>query len=146
MSAYRHQNAGQAHDIKNANRYFENVSHFKYSETIVRHKNLISFIYWGIVSCNLLEINRRFERKRRMHLRGRRSQARSKLEGGSKPRSFVTGDVAVQHEETWDQQLRPSRRTNSSGSTGLQREQSNMENVRLADSVEGRTTSTSSSK
>jgi hypothetical protein len=34
-----HQNAGQNHDIKIANRSFENVSQFKYSVTTVRNQN-----------------------------------------------------------------------------------------------------------
>jgi hypothetical protein len=35
MLLSRHQNAGQNHDIKRANRRFENVARFKYLETTV---------------------------------------------------------------------------------------------------------------
>jgi hypothetical protein len=38
MLLSRHQNAGQNHDIKIANRCFENVAHFKYLETTVTDK------------------------------------------------------------------------------------------------------------
>jgi hypothetical protein len=37
----RHQNAGQNRDIKIANGSFENVSQFKFLETIVTNQNLI---------------------------------------------------------------------------------------------------------
>jgi hypothetical protein len=37
----RHQNAGQSHDIKIANRSFENVTQFKYFGTRVKNKNLV---------------------------------------------------------------------------------------------------------
>jgi hypothetical protein len=37
----RHQNAGQNHDIKIANRSFENVAQFKYFGTTVAYQNLI---------------------------------------------------------------------------------------------------------
>jgi hypothetical protein len=37
----RHQNAGPNHDIKRANRLYENVSEFKYLETTVTNQNLI---------------------------------------------------------------------------------------------------------
>jgi hypothetical protein len=37
----RHQNADQNQDIKIANRYFENVSQFKYLGTTVTNQNLI---------------------------------------------------------------------------------------------------------
>jgi hypothetical protein len=37
----RHQNSGQNHDVKIANRSFENVAQFKYVETTVKNKNLI---------------------------------------------------------------------------------------------------------
>jgi hypothetical protein len=37
----RHQNVGQNRDMKIANRYFENVSQFKYLETTVTNQNLI---------------------------------------------------------------------------------------------------------
>jgi hypothetical protein len=36
-----HQNAGQIHDIKIANRLFENVAEFIYLETTVTNQNLI---------------------------------------------------------------------------------------------------------
>jgi hypothetical protein len=36
-----HQNAGQNHDIKIANRCFENVAQFRYLGTIETHQNLI---------------------------------------------------------------------------------------------------------
>jgi hypothetical protein len=36
-----HKNAGQNHDIKMANRSFENVSQFKYLGMTVTHQNLI---------------------------------------------------------------------------------------------------------
>jgi hypothetical protein len=36
-----HQNAGQNHDIKIANRYFENVAQFKYLGLAVTNQNLI---------------------------------------------------------------------------------------------------------
>jgi hypothetical protein len=35
-----HQNAGQNHDIKTVNRYFENVAQFRYLGTVVRTQNL----------------------------------------------------------------------------------------------------------
>jgi hypothetical protein len=37
----RHQNAGQNHDIKIANRCFDNVAQFKYLGTTVTNQNLI---------------------------------------------------------------------------------------------------------
>jgi hypothetical protein len=36
-----HRNAGKNHDTKIANRSFENVTHFKYLETIATNQNLI---------------------------------------------------------------------------------------------------------
>jgi hypothetical protein len=36
MLLSRHKNAGQNHDIKIANRYFQNVAQFKYLGTTVR--------------------------------------------------------------------------------------------------------------
>jgi hypothetical protein len=36
-----HQNSGQNHDIKIANRRFENAAHFTYLGTTVTNKNLI---------------------------------------------------------------------------------------------------------
>jgi hypothetical protein len=36
-----HQNAGQNHDIRIANKAFENVAHFKYLGMIVTYQNLI---------------------------------------------------------------------------------------------------------
>jgi hypothetical protein len=36
-----HQNTGQNHDIKTANRSFENVSQFKYLGTTIRNQNVI---------------------------------------------------------------------------------------------------------
>jgi hypothetical protein len=41
MFLSRHQNAGQIHDIKIANRCFENVAQFKYSETRATNQILI---------------------------------------------------------------------------------------------------------
>jgi hypothetical protein len=41
MLLSRHQNAGQNHDIKTANRCFENVEEFRYLETTVSNENLI---------------------------------------------------------------------------------------------------------
>jgi hypothetical protein len=41
MLLTRYQNAGQNLDIRITNRSFENVSHLKYFETIVRNQNLI---------------------------------------------------------------------------------------------------------
>jgi hypothetical protein len=41
MLLSRHQNAGQNHDIKIANRSFENVAHFKYLGMTVTNKNSI---------------------------------------------------------------------------------------------------------
>jgi hypothetical protein len=38
---YRHHNAGQARDIKIANRSFENVAQFKYMGTTVTNQNYI---------------------------------------------------------------------------------------------------------
>jgi ribosomal protein S2 len=37
----RHQNAGQNHDIKIANRCFENVAQFRYLGTTITNQNLI---------------------------------------------------------------------------------------------------------
>jgi hypothetical protein len=37
----RHQNAGQKHDIKIVDRYFENVAQFKYLGTTISDQNLI---------------------------------------------------------------------------------------------------------
>jgi hypothetical protein len=37
----RHQNAGQSHDIKIANKYFENVAKFRYLGTTITSQNLI---------------------------------------------------------------------------------------------------------
>jgi hypothetical protein len=36
-----HHNAGQNHDIKTANRYFENVAQFRYLGTTITNQNLI---------------------------------------------------------------------------------------------------------
>jgi ribosomal protein S2 len=41
MLLSRHQNAGQNHDIKIANRCFENVAKFRYSGTTITNQNLI---------------------------------------------------------------------------------------------------------
>jgi hypothetical protein len=41
MLLSHHQNAGQNHDMKIANRYFENVAQFKYLEMTVTNQNLI---------------------------------------------------------------------------------------------------------
>jgi hypothetical protein len=41
MLLSRHQNTGQNHNIKIANRSFENVAHFKYLGTTVSNQNLI---------------------------------------------------------------------------------------------------------
>jgi ribosomal protein S2 len=41
MSLSRHQNAGQNHDVKIANRCFENVAQFRYLGTTVTNENLI---------------------------------------------------------------------------------------------------------
>jgi hypothetical protein len=41
MVLSRHQNAGQNHDIKIANRYFENVPQFTYLGTTTTNQNLI---------------------------------------------------------------------------------------------------------
>jgi ribosomal protein S2 len=41
MLPYRHQNAGQNHDMKTASRCFENVAQFRYLGTIVTNQNLI---------------------------------------------------------------------------------------------------------
>jgi hypothetical protein len=41
MLLSHHQNAGQNHDIKTANRCFENVAKFKYLGITVRNQNLI---------------------------------------------------------------------------------------------------------
>jgi hypothetical protein len=41
MLLSRHQNAGQNRDIEIANRWFENVSQFKYLGTTVTNQNLI---------------------------------------------------------------------------------------------------------
>jgi hypothetical protein len=40
MLLYRHQNAGQNHDVKIANRSFENVAQFRYMGTTVTYQNL----------------------------------------------------------------------------------------------------------
>jgi hypothetical protein len=41
MSLSRHQNAGQNHDIKIGNRWFENVAQFRYLRTMTKNENLI---------------------------------------------------------------------------------------------------------
>jgi ribosomal protein S2 len=41
MLLSRHQNAGQNHDIKIANRCFENVAKFRYLGTTITNQNLI---------------------------------------------------------------------------------------------------------
>jgi hypothetical protein len=41
MSLFRHQNAGQNHDIKIGNRRFENVAQFRYLGTTITNENLI---------------------------------------------------------------------------------------------------------
>jgi hypothetical protein len=41
MSLSHHQNAVQNHDIKIANRFFENMVQFRYLEMIVTNQNLI---------------------------------------------------------------------------------------------------------
>jgi hypothetical protein len=41
MLLSRHQNAGQNHDIKTDNRWFENMAMFEYSEMRVTNPNLI---------------------------------------------------------------------------------------------------------
>jgi hypothetical protein len=41
MLLSRHQNEGQSHDIKIANRFFENVAQFKYLGTTVTNQKLI---------------------------------------------------------------------------------------------------------
>jgi hypothetical protein len=41
MLLSRHQNAGQNHDIKIANRCFENVEQFRYLGTTITNQNLI---------------------------------------------------------------------------------------------------------
>jgi hypothetical protein len=41
MLLSHHQNAGQNHSIKIANRCFENAAHFKYLGTIITNKSLI---------------------------------------------------------------------------------------------------------
>jgi hypothetical protein len=38
MSLSRHQNAGQNHDIKTGNRWFENVAHFRYLGTTITNE------------------------------------------------------------------------------------------------------------
>jgi hypothetical protein len=40
MLLYLHQNARQNHDVKKANRYFENVAQFRYLRTTVTNQNL----------------------------------------------------------------------------------------------------------
>jgi hypothetical protein len=60
-----HQNAGQDHDIKTANRAFENVSQFKYLGTKVTNQNLtqevmfptIQFKTFYLLVCCLKTIN-----------------------------------------------------------------------------------------
>jgi hypothetical protein len=42
MLLSRHQNAGQSHDIKIANKCFENVAKFRYLGTTITNQNLIS--------------------------------------------------------------------------------------------------------
>jgi hypothetical protein len=37
----RHQNAGQNHDVKTGNRWFENVAQFRYLGTTITNENLI---------------------------------------------------------------------------------------------------------
>jgi hypothetical protein len=41
MLLSHHQNAGQNHDMKTVNRYFENVAQFKYLGTKATNQNLI---------------------------------------------------------------------------------------------------------
>jgi hypothetical protein len=41
VAVSRHQNAGQNHEIKVADKFFENVAQFKYLGTTIRNENLI---------------------------------------------------------------------------------------------------------
>jgi uncharacterized ferritin-like protein (DUF455 family) len=41
MLLYRHQTAGQNHDIKIGNRWFENVAQFRYLGAMTTNENLI---------------------------------------------------------------------------------------------------------
>jgi hypothetical protein len=55
MFLSRHQNAGQNHNIKIGDRFFENVAEFKYLGTTVTNKNLIEEeikgrLNWGMLA------------------------------------------------------------------------------------------------
>jgi hypothetical protein len=53
MSTSRHQNAGENHNIKTANRPFENVTEVKHLRTTVTNQNLIhEEIKTGLNPCN----------------------------------------------------------------------------------------------
>jgi hypothetical protein len=52
MLLSRHQNAGQNHDIKIANRSFENVAQFRYLGTTIINQNLIQEEIEILNSCN----------------------------------------------------------------------------------------------
>jgi hypothetical protein len=53
MSTSRHQNAGQNHNIKTANRHFENVAELKHLRTTVKNQNLIhEEMKGGLNPCN----------------------------------------------------------------------------------------------
>jgi hypothetical protein len=70
MLLSRHQNAGQNHDIKIDNRWFENVAQFRYLGPTITNQNLNKFVFWDLVPCSCGS-NRRFGGTCRLHLQGR---------------------------------------------------------------------------
>jgi hypothetical protein len=68
MLLFHHQNSVQNHDIKIANRCFENVAQFKYFGTIVTNQNFKNAFFWDVGPCRSC-VKRRFGKTYRLHPR-----------------------------------------------------------------------------